>query len=145
MRSVLEWAASLDEPREATNNLPTCPYAQRAFDQGRVAIVFQTRFTGERDIARLIDGWSDLFDVVLLVVDRTSLSASEAHALADRISERVSGADIVVMADHPDDPFIVGGQNNSNGEYLIFFIQRRAKLLQASQALKAAGYYKNWP
>ncbi len=145
LRSLLQWAAALNVPRAATNHLPTCPYAQRAFDQGRVAIVFQTRFNGESDITRLINGWSDLFDVVLLVIDRASLSASDAHALADKISDDVALCNFVVMADHPDQPFIVAGQNNSNGEYLIFFIQRQSKLLQASQALKAVAYYKNWP
>ncbi len=144
MRSLLEWAASLDEPREATNNLPTCPYARRAFEQGRVGIVVKTRFDGPRDITRLIEGWSDCADVVLLVTDRASLSAPQAQAIAQTISLEVASSDFVVMADHPDEPFIVAGHNNSNGRYLIFFIQRRSKLLQASELLKAAGYYRNW-
>jgi hypothetical protein len=141
---ILTWAHSLNEPSEATNGLPTCPYAKCTFDEGRVSIVFKTQFNGASDILRLVECWSDRFDVFLLVVDRSSLSATEAHALADKVSAESVDTDLIVMADHPDKPFIVAGHNNSNGEYLIFFIQRRSRLLKASAALKPTGYYRNW-
>src|SRR5579862_5074663 len=94
---LLEWIGSLNEPCEATNGLATCPYARPAFDDGKVAIVFKNKFNGESDLARLIADWSDAFDVVLLIVARTAVSAELAHDFAKGRIEQSEAKDLVVM------------------------------------------------
>ena len=136
---IREWVVRLSQTCPATNDLPTCPYARRAFESGKVRIVC------DDDLRTVIDEWSDAFDVVLCIVDRNAITADRARAAVDMINEKYRPLDFVVMVDHPDQPFIVDGHSNSNGERVIFFIQRQSSLNRAANALKARGYYNKWP
>lgn len=144
MKQFFEWIGSLNEPRDVTNGIPTCPYARRAVEDGKVAIIFKTRFGGLFDLNEIVSEWSGQFEVILLVVPRTQVDADAAQAVVKRANGLAAIIDLVVMVDHPDRPFIVAGQNNSNGEFVIFFVQQKSKLEAASAALKARGYYRNW-
>ena len=54
---------------------------------------------------------------------------------------------MLVLGDHPDaqshSPRTFG-MNNSNGKYVLVFVQRLSKLLEASEHLSKAGYYQNY-
>lgn len=141
---LFAWIGSLSDPNPATNGLPTCPYAQYSLERGRVEFVFKHKFRGLADVDRVVSRWSDRFDVVLLIVSRRESTAVEASAIVDAENRRASAKDLVVMVDHPDRPFVVDGKSNSNGEYVIFFIQRKSRLEAASKALRPTGYYRNW-
>lgn len=145
VEGLLAWFGSLSEPQEATNGIATCPYARPALDDGKVAVVFKNRFIGTQDIDRLVAKWTDQFDVVLLIVARDVVTPAAADAMANSANLLATDRDLVVMVDHPDRPFVVAGHNNSNGEYVIFFIQKKSRLEAASAALRAKGYYRNWP
>lgn len=142
---LLEWIAVLDQPQAATGGLPTCPYALRALKQGKVEIIFRSALEIELCIRDIIDQWSGLFDIKLVVCDPNAISPDTADQLGESLDKRAQDKDLIVMVDHPDRPFVVAGHNNSNGEFVIFFIQRRSKLQTAGRTLEAAGYYRNWP
>lgn len=136
---IAEWVKRLSEPSPATNGLPTCPYAKRAFEKGKVALA------NDSDIPNIIGRWSGQYDLVLAICDRGSMSPDIAIAMIDEVNARYEDDDFCVMVDHPDRPFVVDGHNNSNGDHIIFFVQRKSLLDKASRALKATGYYSNWP
>ncbi len=143
--SIREWISTLSEPHAATCSLPTCPYAKRSMDEGRVKIIDGFIFNPEDTLRSIIATWGDDYDVVLLVTNINASTPRDAQAIVDLTNVQARLADLWIMVDHPDDPLIVDGHNNSQGEYIIFFVQRKSKLTEAANALRKTDYYKNWP
>jgi hypothetical protein len=142
---ILKWAASLNDGSSATFGIPTCPYAKRALETGRVSLSYLQTSEIELSLRNIANTWDDTIDVRLLATDASYLSPSSAEAIAQAINADFDRSDIWVMVDHPKRPMVICGHDNSQGDYLLFFVQRKSKLSAAANALKKTNYYYNWP
>lgn len=131
---IEEWILeTLSKPNKVFNNLPPCPYAKKAWMEGRVKIIPHTNV----DYTPIL---RDEYDLYILPIQLESV------ILFDNIVEELRewlGDKYVVLDDHPDHKEEVDGFGLNYGKPLIF-IQARDKLTEARKELKRMGYYKNW-
>lgn len=123
-----DWVADLAKP-SPVNNIPLCPFAQKAWDQGAVKVV-QTD-----------DLWKCVFEevqnfgehkVVVCIQDEINQDYVEFEAACLALNRWFSftNIDIWLLSSHK--------------ERSIIFIQRLSELDSASVALEKLGYYKNY-
>lgn len=124
---------TLSKPNKIFNNLPPCPFAKKAWLDGRVKIIFDTNV----DFTPIL---RDEYDLYILPV--TDLSEVSFERIVIILREEL-GNEYVVLDDHPNHNEEVDGFNLNFGTPLIF-IQARQKLNEAREELKRMGYYQNW-
>lgn len=151
VEEILAWSAQvLEVPSEHFNGLPPCPYAKKAWAEGRVSILFKY----ERNYQCLwstISQFDDAFDLVV-IVDLVEDRGSEVfHSYLDGVNEAIARGifidkDVWVMGFHPDDEpndFVqdVSFEVETDDMYAMIFVQRLTKLHVAADKLHKKGYY----
>lgn len=150
VEEIRAWSAhALERPNPYFNDLPACPYAKRAWHEGRVAIIF--KYGGNQALFSVLCEFNDALDLVLLV-DRNEQGTAEAfHSYLDALNQAISHGvfvdrDLWVMGFHPDDDandFVDDGtfEPHVNTPYALIFVQRLSKVQEAADKLKQMGYY----
>ena len=134
-KEVEYWIKStLSQPNEIFGGLPPCPYAQKAWTEGKVKVLEDT-FTYDYD--KLISGELDVILIVLRGATFKSLM-DEKNNLTKNLSKR-----LVVLEDHPDANEEVLGYNLNFGKPCLF-VQDRERLKLARDFLENTEYYKNF-
>ena len=124
----------LAKPSKSFGNLPPCPYARRAWLDGKVKIIDNYL---SADYSKILSGEMDLYVLHLPYMDSNTI-----ELYMEEILDHV-GPDFIILDDHPDVPEEVDGVNLNFGKPLIF-IQSRAKLTEAREQLKLTDYYNHF-
>ena len=150
VEEIRAWSAEgLEKESPYFNGLPPCPYAKKAWQDNRVAIIF--KYGGNRCLFDVLTKFNDALDLVIIVDRNPRQTSEEFHdyndALNDAISRGIFGdRDIWVMGFHPDDDandFVDDGtfEPHVNTPYAMTFVQRLSKVQEAADKLKQMGYY----
>ncbi len=148
---IRAWSAhALEKVSPHFNGLAPCPYAKKAWQENRVAIVF--RYGGNQCLFNILSEFSDALDLVLIVDQHTRQSAEEFHEFLENMNDAISNGifgdrDLWLMGFHPDDDsndFVDDGtfEPHVNTPYSLTFVQRLSKVQEAADKLKKMGYYE---
>jgi hypothetical protein len=150
VEEIRAWSAEvLEKESPYFNGLPPCPYAKKAWQDNRVAIIF--KYGGNRGLFDVLTKFNDALDLVIIVDRNPRQTSEEFHdyndALNDAISRNIFGdRDLWVMGFHPDDEandFVqdVSFEAKTDDTYAMIFVQRLTKLHLAADKLNKKGYY----
>jgi hypothetical protein len=153
-QEILAWSEhTLQKPNPYFNNLPACPYAKKAWAEGRVAVLFKSE-DSYQTVYSTISQFDDAFDLVIVVDLAYKKDPEEFHDYLEQMNEVISRGifidrDVWLMGFHPHDD-----ENDYldeatfeqlvSDEYAMIFIQRLSKVYKSSQQLKALGYYEEY-
>jgi len=138
-KKIEDWILNfLSKPNSAFAGLPPCPYARRAWLDGKVVVHQILPNSIKDDLAFTLDHFPKDKDVVLFCMDPKLITAEELCSLA------VSTSDYIILDDHPDQVEQVKGVILNQGTYAILFVQRRSELERARYDLSQTDYYKNF-
>jgi hypothetical protein len=153
VEEIRAWSAEvLEKESPYFNGLPPCPYAKKAWQDNRVAIIF--KYGGNRGLFDVLTKFNDALDLVIIVDRNPRQTSEEFHdyndALNDAISRNIFGdRDLWVMGFHPDDEandFVqdVSFEAKTDDTYAMIFVQRLTKLHLAADKLHKRGYYATY-
>ena len=128
---------TLSKPNAIFNNLPPCPYAKKAWLDGKVLICNDNWKT--LDFPLLLKGTYDLYIIPL----ENNINTKEFDDLVIEIRKYV-GNEYIVLDDHPENKEEVENFKLNFGKCPLIFVQARKKLSEAREWLETKGYYKNW-
>lgn len=144
---ISEWIlARLSKSEKALNNLPPCPYAKEALLNKDLQIFQAMSSEIDLSLSELFERFSEFGKkVLILCCEANALSLQKTEELVIKHRNQQAPSDFWLMYDHPSEDERVGDVDFSNGRYLLFFVQRLSDLIEKSEDLISAGYYKNWP
>jgi len=153
-QEIMAWSEhTLQKPNPFYNNLPPCPYAQKAWKENKVAILFKYG-DNLQCLYSTISQWDDAFELVIIVDMDFNSDADYFHEYLDTLNDAISNGvfidrDIWLMGFHPyDDPndFIDDNSfmHTVEEEYAMIFVQRLSKVQEAADKLFKKGYYDNY-
>ena len=153
-QEILAWSEhTLQKPNPYFNNLPACPYAKKAWTEGRVAVLFKSE-KNYQTIYSTISQFDDTFDLVIVVDLAYKKDPEEFHNYLEQMNEAISQGifidrDVWLMGFHPHDDENAYLDEATfeqlvSDEYAMIFIQRLSKVYKSSQQLKALGYYEEY-
>ena len=153
-QEIMAWSEhTLQKPNPFYNNLPRCPYAQKAWQENKVAILFKYG-DNLQCLYSTISQWDDAFELVIIVDMDFNSDADYFHEYLDTLNDAISNGvfidrDIWLMGFHPyDDPndFIDDNSfmHTVEEEYAMIFVQRLSKVQEAADKLFKKGYYDNY-
>lgn len=150
---LVDWSALvLEKKHPYFNNLPPCPYAQQAWLDGRVAVLYKYE-TNKQALYSTISRYDDAFDVAIIIDFKFEKDPERFHDYLDAMNDLIAEGvfidrDIWVMGFHPHDEESDFVQDVENGfepqidaEYAMIFVQRLSKLQEAADKLDKKGYY----
>ena len=151
---IFRWTEDvLSKENELFNGLPPCPYAEKAWQEGKAAILFKYE-NNYQCLYSTISRYDDNLDVVIIVDMNNRKTPQEFHSYLDSLNTAISEGifidkDIWVMGFHPeDDPSdfaqVVDFEPSTHVEYSLIFVQRLSKLQESAYKLKKAGYYDTY-
>jgi hypothetical protein len=104
---IRAWSSyALEKVSPFFNGLPPCPYAKKAWQDNRVAVVF--RYGGNQCLFNVLSEFSDALDLVLIVDQNTRQSSDDFHEFLENMNQAISNGifgdrDLWLMGFHPDD------------------------------------------
>ena len=142
-RYLIDWIVKdLSLPHEQLAGLSKCPFARKAYLDGKVAFI-----TAEGDLLSALiaaaDAWNDDLDVSVFIMP-DDLAPEALWSLMDALNQEYMARDLVVLDDHKTVPEQQLGLSFNNGRYNLLMMQRLSKLDLASRKLKMLGYYDRW-
>ncbi len=151
---IIAWSEhTLQKPNPFYNNLPACPYAQKAWQENKVAILFKYE-DSYQCLYSTISQWEDVFDLCVIVDMNFEKSSDAFHNYLDSLNDAISAGifidkDVWVMGFHPYDEANDFIDDHSfmqmvDDEYALVFVQRLSKLQESADKLAEKGYYDNY-
>jgi hypothetical protein len=131
----------LDKPNKHFNNIPVCPFAKKAWFDGKVKVLLG----GEKEVEHELKNWNDSYDLVVVVYSEwENIREWEAQVNAEAHKENL----YVMVFDYEDttaeDPEEQGDWGVLTDDvYSWVFIQRLSEVEKYSDILEKGGYYKN--
>jgi len=153
-KEIIAWSAyTLQKPNPYYNGLPPCPFAQKAWEDDKVIILFKYD-KNFQVLYSTISQWEDQFDLVIIVDKAFKENPDDFHDYLDQMNEAISGGvfidkDIWLMGFHPHDEqndFIDDSSFMQlvEDEYALIFVQRLSKVQESADKLAKKGYYDNY-
>jgi len=151
---IIAWSEhTLQKPNPFYNNLPACPYAQKAWQENKVAILFKYE-DSYQCLYSTISQWEDVFDLCVIVDMNFEKNPDVFHNYLDSLNDAISAGifidkDVWVMGFHPYDEAndFIDDQSFMqmvDDEYALVFVQRLSKLQESADKLAEKGYYDNY-
>ncbi len=151
---IIAWSEhTLQKPNPYYNNLPACPYAQKAWQENKVAILFKYE-DSYQCLYSTVSQWEDVFDLCVIVDMNFEKSAEVFHNYLDSLNDAISAGifidkDVWVMGFHPYDEAndFIDDQSFMqmvDDEYALIFVQRLSGLQESADKLAEKGYYDNY-
>jgi len=151
---IIAWSEhTLQKPNPYFNNLPTCPYAKKAWAEGRVAVLYKYE-SNYQSIYSTVSQYDDTFDLVIVVDLAYKKDPDAFHDYLEQLNEAISlgffvDRDMWLMGFHPYDEESdyldeTTFEQLVSEEYAMIFIQRLSKVYKSSKQLKALGYYEEY-
>ena len=152
VQEIKDWSThALEQTNPSFNDLPACPYAEKAWKEDRVAFSFLYEECSQA-LTTLLSTFDGSKDVVILVDFSFDEDARAFHQSLERVNWAISEGgyiqrDLWVMGFHPfDEPNEFIDDNtfspSVNEPYSMVFIQKLSELQESSDKIREAGYYK---
>jgi hypothetical protein len=134
MKDVEDWVLNtLSKSSAVFAGLPPCPYAKKAWMEGKVDVkIFTTFERMEEDIKELKE---------VMIFRFGDISAKDLEDIAQRYNQKYP--DLLFLEEHPDLVEEFDGININQGTAMLL-VQDRKDLEEAREKLKNTGYYDNW-
>lgn len=153
-QEIMAWSEhTLQKPNFFYNNLPPCPYAQKAWQENKVIILFKY----DNDFQTLystISQWDPNFELVIIVDMAFNEDPDDFHEYLDKLNLCISEGvfidkDIWLMGFHPHDEsndFIDDSSfmHTVEEEYAMIFVQRLSQVQESADKLSKKGYYDKY-
>jgi hypothetical protein len=139
-----KWIDKISKNNDELGGFAICPYAQKAYDDGKV---WPTRFYKDYNKAEVLNRIDILFknnkDVLIFVYMGNEPFTDEEllNVINDLQAER---KDLIFLKDHPDNPGFIQKLNTGNEVVPLFLVQKKTELLDAREKLKKTKYYSYW-
>ena len=151
---IIAWTEhTLSKPNSFYNNLPPCPYAQKAWTDEKVALLFKY----EKNMQALystLSQWEESLDLVIIVDLNFTEDPDAFHDYLHDLNEAISmgvfiDRDMWVMGFHPHDEAndFIDDQSFMqvvDDEYAMIFVQRLSKVQESADKLAEKGYYDKY-
>lgn len=138
----------LSRPNVYFNNLPPCPFAQKALLENKILWNFNLNPYPEVTKNLINECASKLLteDKDIALVIHSEYSSWSPENVTDyvekwRVENRARG--LFLLRDHPLKEEYLGHLKMNQGKYLIFFIQKKDKLIKSRIKLQRNGFYNN--
>jgi len=153
-KEIMAWSDhTLQKPNPYYNGLPPCPYAQKAWEDEKVVILF--KYDADWQVLySVVSQWEEQFDLVLVVDMAFQKDPDKFHGYLEGMNEAISEGffidrDIWLMGFHPHDEANDFIDDSSfmqmvEDEYAMIFVQRLSKVQEAADKLAKKGYYDNY-
>ena len=153
-QEIMAWSDhTLHKPNPFYNGMPPCPYAQKAWEDNKVLILFKYD-TNMQVLYSTISQWEDAFDLVIIVDMAFQKDPDVFHDYLEQLNEAISDGvfidrDMWLMGFHPHDEPNDFIDDNSfmqivEDEYAMIFVQRLSKVQESADKLTKKGYYDNY-
>jgi len=153
-QEIMAWSDhTLHKPNPFYNGMPPCPYAQKAWEDNKVLILFKYD-TNMQVLYSTISQWEDAFDLVIIVDMAFQKDSDVFHDYLEQLNEAISDGvfidrDMWLMGFHPHDEPNDFIDDNSfmqivEDEYAMIFVQRLSKVQESADKLAKKGYYDNY-
>jgi len=147
-QEILHWIKSFVEtPHPMWGDLPPCPYARSARINGELDIQVQDDSSYYDFLDQQIETFYETeFDTRLVVAkNKDDIDIETYRNYIHEKNKHVIEFNLILLTDHPDVSEYNHGVNVQQGSYVITFIQRTNKLLDASKKLHInTDYYNGW-
>lgn len=138
------WMSEFVEvPNVALDNWPPCPYARQARINDKIKIVFVEAQGLCKEVHDNLH-WLDTFEVIILCFDHKQIDSTLTQAYVKILNSTLMKENIVVLDDHPLSKEYVNGISMNFNACGLLLVQKLNVLNNASDQLKAKGYYKSW-
>ena len=153
-QEIMAWSDhTLHKPNPFYNGMPPCPYAQKAWEDNKVLILFKYDINMQV-LYSTISQWEDAFDLVIIVDMAFQKDPDVFHDYLEQLNEAISDGvfidrDMWLMGFHPHDEPNDFIDDNSfmqivEDEYAMIFVQRLSKVQESADKLTKKGYYDNY-
>lgn len=145
-QQLTQWMTDfVEKPNPLLNGWAPCPYARQARVNNKLEIVFsepdRLLATCEQNLDKLDDK-----DIIVVCFDHTTVPVDELVYLVKVYNEDfLMPRNYVVLEDHPQDEEILNGVKMNFGYCGLLLLSKLSVLNEASDQLKANGYYEHWP
>ena len=142
MQELYDWIDNFVTQHNDTFGGVPCPYARKAM-RDKTVDIRETKNL-KVDLFNLMY-WDTGKEAVILHCDKSLYTVEELSSIVDTYNQHAGlFCNLVALEDHPDDPEIVKGVKMNFGKAILVIVQELDKLTEASNKLKAQGYYDDW-
>ena len=151
IKELQDWVVvGLSKPNKFFNGLPPCPYAQKAWAEKKVAVIFRYEANWQ-PLYSAISQYDDTFDIAVVVSFGVPEQAEDFHENLAGLNQAISDGmfidqDIWLMGYHPEDEeadFVndtMVVEAFAEQPYSMVFVQRLSKIQEAAYKLVDKGY-----
>ena len=149
MINIAEIIAWMEDFVEVKNKdfggLPPCPYAKEARLKNKIDFVEFPNDRPDSEIEQYIHNMDfDKHDVTVIIFEKDRWTAKEAFKIARELEVIAEEKGILLGEDHPHMPETVGTSLLNNGDYIIFFLQKKEQVEAYGEKLRKTNYYDIW-
>ena len=154
VHEILQWSKDVLETNSSFfGGLPPCPYAQKAWADHKVSIMFKYE-PSFQVLYTSISPFDDNFDLNIIVDIKYEQDPENFHEYLHNLNGCIADGmfidrDIWLMGFHPEDEpndFVAEPSETFEPvveqEYAMIFVQRLSKLQESADKLAKRGYYK---
>jgi|TARA_R100000353_G_scaffold140758_2_gene100322 hypothetical protein len=154
VKEILQWSKNVLETNNPSfNSLPACPFAEKAWKDDKVAIIFKYEDSFQC-LYSVVSAFDDNFDLTIIIDMNFNKNPEAFHDYLYEMNNAISegmfiNKDVWLMGFHPHDEgneFVadVAAEFEPivDKEYAMIFIQRLSKLQESADKLAKRGYYK---
>lgn len=154
VKELLQWSKKvLEEKNPSFNDMPACPFAQKAWQEGKVSIIFKYE-NSYQCLYSIVSSFDDNFEVAIIIDLNFDKDPEDFHDYLHEMNKAISQGmfidkDVWLMGFHPDDDgneFVADVASDFEAlvdkEYAMIFVQRLSKLQESADKLAKRGYYK---
>lgn len=133
-KDIEDWVLNtLSKSSEVFAGLPPCPYAKKAWMEGKVDVKSFTTFE------QMEEDFKELKEVMIFRFG--DISAEDLEDIAKEYNQKYP--DLLFLEEHPDLVEYFNGLTVNHGTAMLI-VQDRKELEEAREKLKNTGYYDNW-
>jgi len=151
---LITWLKTfVEKPNPLLGGWAPCPYARKARIDDKIYIELTETQLLEAAVLDNIFWLEDTAgewvvadkDVVIIAFDHNEITVDELSEFVDTMNNKLIKDDIIILEDHPHaEADKVNGVVMNFGKCGLLLIQRLSTLNEASEQLKAKGYYDHW-
>ena len=127
----------LDKNNPDFNDLSPCPFAKKAWIEGKVDVL---EVTVEELKINLSQKNKFSKSVIIFVLDPKTVTFENLYTLAKQYTDSTH----LVLVDHPEEKEIVGSSLVNQGTHALVFIQSRKEIEEAREILLRTAYYESF-
>jgi hypothetical protein len=144
VEKLTKWMTEFIEvPNPKLGNWTPCPFARQARVNNNISIKFADIMELTQVIRESIDTLESK-EVVVICFDHNQIDPVELQSYVEGMNKTLMPTNYVILEDHPLSPEYINGVNMNFGACGLLVLQKLDKLNNASDQIRAKGYYDHW-